>query len=476
MTSTRALLSGIEVIGPEFRCSAHGLPTPLAILIGANGCGKTTLLKAVNATAAFGKLQHRQAIAAAAQRPLKDALRSLEDLGPHVDRINVTYSDGTTFSIEQNRHSRRKQPTTVTAKLQSKQGAELWSRVFTHGQAEKGEATFEEMKATPLQGEEQISDDLRAKYFSTDIDFVDTSRLNFSVPASESLIRKYGGVVFRRYEGPSADRLKDFLNMIAAEPRRPPRFPRVHVLAGQIGIAVDQISSAYKDAIAARDTRTVTALLRSPPGGDDLAPLAAKVYAEEERLQESLRRIGLAEMPRFVDISLERTLAERPPVAREYLRNSLISLNQLQLLVAPLAGFFREVERILTGCELRIRTEEELRGTPVFFPPGQTRKLVVRYAATGSDCELLTMSSGQQQMLVLLARIWLGRTPHKYAAGIEPRLLLIDEPEISMHLAWQHEIAQQFTKVVSQSETQVVAATHSNFVSGSLPPASVFEL
>lgn len=474
MLQTIVRLSGVEVGGPTFRCVANRLPTPLAVLIGANGCGKTTLLHSVSAAEAFSKFSQRRQGLPPSQKQLSSAFKLLRRLGAHVDRVVLTYADGAMFSLNGNWSQSPKSTSTATARLTNNQGDVLWEELFT--QSNKGESDFDERGQEQLGQVGDLMAEARGAYFGTDVDLVETGRLTLRVPPNETLVRRYNGVVLAKLVGASTNKLNNFFNMISADPPRPPSLDRVYVLSKQIGIAADEIASAYKAALAERDSRSIATLLRDRPETSDLETLAAKVYAEEERLQECLRRIGLGDMPRFAEISLSRALAERPAVAREYLSQSLVLMGKLQKQIEPLHNFFREAERILTGCSLHIRKQDEVPGSTVFFPPEQQRVMVVRYRDASEDCELDSLSSGQQQMIVLLARIWLGRNPHKLLESTSPRLLLIDEPEISMHLTWQHEIAQQLSRVAAQADTQVIAATHSNFVSGSLPPGNIVEL
>lgn len=474
MEPTTIPLTGIEIGGSAFRSTATGLPTPLAILIGANGCGKTTLLKAAFVAGTFWKLAQRRQALPPSHKQLAGAFKLLRELGTHVDHVLLTYADGATFSIQGSWSQPPKAGSTAKALLRDNQGRVLWEEVFT--QRAKQTTEFGEQEEYQHRRTSTDLTEIHEAYFAADVELVDTQRLTFRVAPNETLVRRYGGVVLAKSEGASTNKLRNFFNMISADPPRPPSIPRVHVLSKQIGIAADELASAYKSALSERDSRSIAVLLRDPQATGDLGTLAAKVYAEEERMQGSLRRIGLGDMPRFADISLSRALTERPAIAGEYLSQSLALLGKLQKQMEPLVNFFRESERTLAGCSLHIRKQEEVNGSVVFFPPDQQRVMVVRFDGSSEDSELDSLSSGQQQMVVLLARIWLGKNPHKLIESSGPRLLLIDEPEISMHLAWQHEIAQQLSRVAARAGTQVIAATHSNFVSGSVPPANVVEL
>ena len=68
------------------------------------------------------------------------------------------------------------------------------------------------------------------------------------------------------------------------------------------------------------------------------------------------------------------------------------------------------------------------------------------------------LSSGEQHELVLL---------HELLFGVaEPSLILIDEPEISLHLVWQQHFLPDLVKIVTLSSLDVIVATHSPEIIG----------
>lgn len=67
--------------------------------------------------------------------------------------------------------------------------------------------------------------------------------------------------------------------------------------------------------------------------------------------------------------------------------------------------------------------------------------------------DLTSLSSGEQEILVLY---------YKLIFESDVNLLLIDEPEISLHVAWQKEILDDFKQIVALNKSvQVVISTHS---------------
>ena len=69
------------------------------------------------------------------------------------------------------------------------------------------------------------------------------------------------------------------------------------------------------------------------------------------------------------------------------------------------------------------------------------------------NLELTSLSSGEQEILVLY---------YKLIFESDVNLLLIDEPEISLHVAWQKEILDDFKQIVALNKSvQVIISTHS---------------
>ncbi len=76
----------------------------------------------------------------------------------------------------------------------------------------------------------------------------------------------------------------------------------------------------------------------------------------------------------------------------------------------------------------------------------------------GVELELERLSSGEQHELVLL---------HSLLFDAEPgTLLLIDEPELSLHVTWQREFLADLIRVAKVAEFDAILATHSPYIVG----------
>jgi predicted ATP-binding protein involved in virulence len=74
-------------------------------------------------------------------------------------------------------------------------------------------------------------------------------------------------------------------------------------------------------------------------------------------------------------------------------------------------------------------------------------------APNGSLLSLNTLSSGEQHELVMLYELLFRMAPKS--------LVLIDEPEMSLHVAWQSAFLRNLAKIASVSDFDVLIATHS---------------
>ncbi|MGW0105744.1 AAA family ATPase [Streptomyces cellulosae] len=79
--------------------------------------------------------------------------------------------------------------------------------------------------------------------------------------------------------------------------------------------------------------------------------------------------------------------------------------------------------------------------------------LQFRSTITDETIPLASLSSGEQHLVVLFTSLLFSAT--------RGSIVLIDEPEISMHAAWQHAFLDDISRVAEIQDLQVVLATHS---------------
>ena len=79
-------------------------------------------------------------------------------------------------------------------------------------------------------------------------------------------------------------------------------------------------------------------------------------------------------------------------------------------------------------------------------------------ALDGTDLDLEMLSSGEQHELVLLYDLLFGISPNS--------LIMIDEPELSLHVAWQRQLLSDLQEMANLSDFHVLLATHSPQIIG----------
>ena len=84
----------------------------------------------------------------------------------------------------------------------------------------------------------------------------------------------------------------------------------------------------------------------------------------------------------------------------------------------------------------------------------ETNKLIFKYQ--GKHLHLENLSSGEKQFLLIIFRIFLMEE--------QPYILLMDEPEISLHIDWQYELINIIREL--NPNCQVIISTHSPSVFG----------
>lgn len=78
------------------------------------------------------------------------------------------------------------------------------------------------------------------------------------------------------------------------------------------------------------------------------------------------------------------------------------------------------------------------------------------------------LSTGEQNQLVLLYDL-IFKTP-------KGSILLIDEPESSLHVAWQNDFVNDMQTIARSKELQIVVASHSSIIVSNTPENKVFDL
>jgi energy-coupling factor transporter ATP-binding protein EcfA2 len=168
-------------------------------------------------------------------------------------------------------------------------------------------------------------------------------------------------------------------------------------------------------------------------------------------------------------------------VVRDFLRGQRIQLRvgknefikryeeeqDLQRVVDNIQSVTDEVEVALRPqAEFQAIIEELYSGNKhlVFAAKGITSRNTLQVEIDGRPIPLQSLSSGEKQLLQLLLEI----------LAAESSTVMIDEPELSMHVDWQQRLVASMVRV--NPHCQMLLATHSPEVMADVPEEFVFEL
>ena len=164
-----------------------------------------------------------------------------------------------------------------------------------------------------------------------------------------------------------------------------------------------------------------------------------------EAKRQQLKRIGLIEEDAAypVDVSsLEKTDASQRSVMTLYVDDTAKKLGVLDELARRIELMLENINHKFKHKTIRISRDQGLTAD----------------TADKKVLELASLSSGEQHELVLLYDLLF-----RVKANT---LVLIDEPELSLHVTWQKSFLPDLLEIVSATKFDVLLATHSPFIVG----------
>lgn len=206
-------------------------------------------------------------------------------------------------------------------------------------------------------------------------------------------------------------------------------------LGGRMTWALRQYANASQQEDREFPQRVARELMRNRPVDlDELVPLMEDVANK----RVALERVGLAES--FAEPSFDSQNLGDPNVRivfKTFAEATLRKFETIENFRAQLELFTSFLNRRFIGKSAVTRADAGL----MFVLPD------------GSELEPAQLSSGEQQMLVLAYEV-LFETP-------EGTLLLIDEPEISLHVLWQSTFVDDIAEMGRPRDLSFLLATHS---------------
>ena len=176
---------------------------------------------------------------------------------------------------------------------------------------------------------------------------------------------------------------------------------------------------------------------RAPINEKDLKARYQRIADQHAELHAS----GISVRPVDVRFPEERTT----PTERRILN---VFLDDWERKLKPMLPIHEKIK------SLRRIVETKFVGKEMFLSPGG--RIRFRSRANGHPVSVNSLSSGEQHLLAVFTMLL-------FSAG-RGSLVLLDEPEISMHAAWKHAFLSDIAEVARISDLQIVLATHSSAI------------
>ena len=215
----------------------------------------------------------------------------------------------------------------------------------------------------------------------------------------------------------------------------------VESAAHDIARQIDRAFSTYGQFSVKLDRRFPQEVIRAVRQGQEVTDSELLgLSTEVERKREALLQVGLLEPaeqgPGIDDLGMSDEVALRP-VARVLLASTLEKLGVLDELEQRLSALKQFLDRRFKSKRLVLSRAEGIR-----FETSSGLRLHPRQ-----------LSSGEQQLTVLAYEILFRAAPNT--------LVIIDEPELSLHVVWQDSLVDDLTRMGNVSQLQFLMATHS---------------
>lgn len=192
-----------------------------------------------------------------------------------------------------------------------------------------------------------------------------------------------------------------------------------------------------------------------------------------QKLDEKFPFEILSALKSFQEVSkekIENQLKEIHNLRQNHIKTGILEENEQEYLTVNLDGIDNNTSAVLTvyyeHTEQKLRVLDELSGKIMLFMDIINSKLnsgkyIKISNVNGIECfnnqdkeiKLNFLSSGEQQELVLIYNL-IFKTD-------ENRLILIDEPELSLHVKWQRDFIDDLVRILQTSNAHALVATHS---------------
>lgn len=168
---------------------------------------------------------------------------------------------------------------------------------------------------------------------------------------------------------------------------------------------------------------------------------------EINTLREKHIKTGILESnetTKYITDSIDNVDSKTLPILRVYYKDTEEKLKSLNDLSDRISLFIELVNaKLMYGKQIIITKEKGIQIIDQNTKIKEREKII----------ELSQLSSGEQQEIVLLYRL--------IFSSNENQLILIDEPEISLHVAWQRQFVDDLKQIIKLNKMNILIATHS---------------
>ncbi len=167
-------------------------------------------------------------------------------------------------------------------------------------------------------------------------------------------------------------------------------------------------------------------------------------------VQEYLKEIGVSRTYYYKSGTYENDSAKQ--IIIEYIdkiiyESDVKSSIAYQTLQDKLSGFFSEFN-------LQVQFNQLDRKKEIYFKNNSSGKILID-----------ELSSGEKELITKVFPL--------YISDIKNCIILVDEPESSLHPNWQFEIMNIYRKIAEEKNCQIIIATHSPYIVASVPKEQV---
>jgi predicted ATPase len=220
----------------------------------------------------------------------------------------------------------------------------------------------------------------------------------------------------------------------------------VHELATELKRNISVVQGEFFRTTQALDRTLTERVLQATPNDESLGEKLRSRLEALNTHRERLERVGLLDAGTFGP-----TLAPADAGALRGDRALMIAVH-----TEDAEEKFKVLDPLATRLELLLNGINEKLAYPKKLVLDRQQELTVQ--RHGESIALDQLSSGEQHELVLLYDLAFRVRPHT--------LVLIDEPELSLHPVWQQQFLEDILKIAKNGSFDVLLATHSPYIVG----------